>query len=131
MSPYIVLVPPPCHLAFDAPSIFHSSPGAAKVALSDLTGLMQEALRHAVSDEILMANEARKVGSEESLFFVGSSGWVLQHRLLANPSLNQGRDVSRALILYMVGDYDAKYVAVLRRSIADLSMCNIHHPRVS
>ena len=93
--PKLVLVPPPCHLPFDAPPTFHSSPGATKVALSGVTGLMQEALRHAVSDKVFMAKAAKKVGSEESLFLVGSSGWVFQHQLLTNSGVNQGRCVSR------------------------------------
>ncbi|CAN0425351.1 unnamed protein product, partial [Ascophyllum nodosum] len=38
-----------------------SSPGATRVALSDVTGLMQEALRHAVSDKVFMAKAAKKV----------------------------------------------------------------------
>ena len=33
---------------------------------------MQEALRHTVSDKVFMAKAAKKVGSEESLFLVGS-----------------------------------------------------------
>ena len=51
---------------------------------------MQEALRHAVSDKVFMAKAAKKVGLEESLSLVGSSGWVFQHQLLANPGVNQG-----------------------------------------
>ena len=112
------------------PPTFHSFVVVVKVDLSGMTGLMKEALRHAVPDKILMVEAAKKVSLKETCCkpcktrflhsLVGGSCCVCLHQLPPYPGANQGRCVSRAHVLYKVEILPDGILLSYSRSIANL-----------